>query len=98
MASGVGVDVVTTDDNVIEIGEHIQDHCLELNNRINKYIEIMESISERGFSEGKTSEAILAFAETARLFKDQLEEYGNVAELTCRNFVSLIDKADSYLY
>ena len=95
---GIGVNIITTDEYVTEMGTSMQQRCLDLDDRITRYVSLLDSAASAGFASGETADAIAAFADIAREMKDHFETLGNSVELTAGNFNRQVDKADKYLY
>ena len=70
----------------------------DLQDGIDKYINILNAILEDSIMEGDTSTALQAFAEFAKNLSGIIREMGTEVKGLCLNYITEIDKADEYLY
>ena len=95
---GIGINIITTDENVDQARASIKARCDTLEESIGAYIKLLENLCTAGFASGQTSEAIRAFADVAKELKGQFESIGQSIDITLENFNEEIDSADEYLY
>lgn len=70
----------------------------ELQDGVDKYIKIMESIIEDAIIEGKTAKALESFVNYAKVLSGIIKPLGEECKGLCINYLSEIDEADSFLY
>ena len=90
--------MVVVDEAHIAAGKTLQEMCLLLDQGIEQYINILDDVTNEAAREGITTERYQEYRSMVSGLKGQLERVGTVLNTTATDFVTMIDKADSYLY
>ena len=90
--------MVVVDEAHIATGKTLQEMCLLLDQGIEQYIKILDDVTNEAAKEGITTKRYQEYRSMVFGLKGQLERVGTVLNTTAADFVTMIDKADSYLY
>lgn len=69
-----------------------------LNEELNRYIEVLQSIKNDAIKDGSVSEALNKYIDCVNLIKQELIEISKLLETTTEGFIVDIDEADQYLF
>lgn len=86
------------DDYIHSQAKLIAEWTGDLQQGIDKYINILNNIQKYAIMEGATSDALAGFKEYVENLKGIIKEMGEEAKGMCLAFLSEVDKEDSYLY
>ena len=86
------------DDYFKAMGMFYSERYEELQDGVDKYIEIMETIIENAIIEGDTAKALELFIDYAKNLSRIIKPLGEECNGLCVNYIGEIDEADSYLY
>ena len=91
-------DIVIDDEQVTALAAHLRTHAEDTELTFRKYRQLLKELREYGIMEGETAKALDAFIEVADELAGVFRELGGNINQTCRNYITIIDKADEYLY
>lgn len=92
------VEIKIDDEYFSTMGNLFSEWFSDLQDGIDKYIKIMESILDDAIMEGDTSVALETFVNYAKNLSGIIEPLGTECKGLCVNYICEVDKADSYLY
>lgn len=93
--------LVVDDDYVEAVREYTNSQCTNLADVVSAYIRVMNTVTEKGISEGTTAEALKEFVrqvETDIKSKKTVNAIAGKTERYCSNFIKKIDIEDKDLY
>ena len=90
--------MMVVDEAHIATGKTLQEMCLLLDQGITLYIKALDDVTNEAAKKGITTERYQEYRSIVSGLKGQLERAGTVLNTTATDFVTAIDKADSYLY
>lgn len=91
-------DIIINDGFVEKTGAALEAETREIETTLAVYLRLLREISERGIMEGKTAEALRQFISIAEKLTGLFTDFGEGAEMTCRNFIKKMEAADRDLY
>lgn len=91
-------DIKIDDEYFEEMGKLFVEWYSDLQDGVDKYIKIMKSILDDSIMEGDTSIALREFVNYANNLSNIIKPLGTECKGLCVNYISEVDKADSYLY
>lgn len=98
MSDSLDYDIIVNDDACSVAGKEYKDMADKFNTYLNTYSGILQRILSDGIPSGKVHNNLQKFSESVDTLKDQIGDLADTAEKCANNFVSDMDKADSYLY
>lgn len=98
MAYNIGYDLIVNDENCRTIGVQYIKIAQEFEDRLNEYINILNSVTANAIRTGVVSDNLAEYKQCVEGFKNQLSEISEAANDILINFLVDMDAADSYLY
>jgi DNA-binding ferritin-like protein (Dps family) len=91
-------DLIVADDEYIAFAQGYQELGEEFEEAYQEYVGTLASLCQWAISDGAVAQNLLAFIETAHLFKGQFSALGDAVSTACIGFVGKIEDADEDLY
>ena len=90
--------MTVVDETHTAAGKTLQEMCNLLDQEITVYINILNQVTTDAAKEGCTTTRYQEYVSLVSGLREQLATVGTVLNSTATEFVTQIDKADSYLY
>ena len=87
-----GTELIIDDDYVNEMADFLNTRATNLQEGIDRYIQILENIRRDAIKQGATADALDTFISYV------VEERGQTAKETCNTFISDVDESDEFLF
>ena len=88
-----GTELIIDDDYVNEMADFLNTRATNLQEGIDRYIQILENIRRDAIKQGATADAL-----DAKKLSNVVEELGQTAKETCNTFISDVDESDEFLF
>ena len=93
-----GTELIIDDDYVNEMADFLNTRATNLQEGIDRYIQILENIRRDAIKQGATADALDTFISYAKNLSNVVEELGQTAKETCNTFISDVDESDEFLF
>ena len=93
-----GTELIIDDDYVNEMADFLNTRAANLQEGIDRYIQILENIRRDAIKQGATADALDTFISYAKNLSNVVEELGQTAKETCNTFISDVDESDEFLF
>ena len=93
-----GTSLKIEDQYVEDMGSFFDKYADNLEEGMESYLQIMNTIKEEALMEGDTAAALAAFIEHGEFLKGKIEALGETAKNVCANFLTEVDEKDQFLF
>ena len=93
-----GTELIIDDDYVNEMADFLNTRATNLQEGIDRYIQILDNIRRDAIKQGATADALDTFISYAKNLSEVVEELGSSADKTCNAFLTDIDESDEFLF
>ena len=94
----VDPNLIIDDAYITDVGKYCVKRGNQLEDILDEYVVILREIKNEAIMQGEISETLQEFIECVSLLNRQVLEMSRNTKVVCTNFVSDIDKADSFLF
>ena len=81
-----------------EMADFLNTRATNLQEGIDRYIQILDNIRRDAIKQGATADALDTFISYAKNLSNVVEELGQTAKETCNTFISDVDESDEFLF
>lgn len=93
-----GTELIIDDDYVNEMADFLNTRATNLQEGIDRYIQILDNIRRDAIKQGATADALDTFISYAKNLSNVVEELGQTAKETCNTFISDVDESDEFYF
>lgn len=93
-----GTSLKIEDQYVEDMGSFFDEYGRNMEEAMESYLQIMNTIKEDSLMEGDTAEALAVFIEHGEFLKGKMEALGEMAKSVCANFLDEVDEKDQFLF
>ena len=86
------------DDYCNAMGQYFINEGKEIEEFLNEYISILESIKSTSIKKGNVANALESYIACAGKIKGQINDIASMAQNHCSKYIASIDNADQYLF
>jgi len=90
----VSEDLKFNDEFITDMGEKIQERCEEIQEAVNRYIDILGKVTATAITSGDTSDALKEFRDSAKKMKKVIQDFGVEENGMALHFLSEINTED----
>ena len=93
-----GTELIIDDDYVNEMADFLNTRATNLQEGIDRYIQILENIRRDAIKQGATADALDTFISYAKNLSNVVEELGQTAKETCNTLYQMLMKVTNFYF